>query len=150
MLQTSRCFSANLYVLASSVVGADSHIGPAKRTDFTVVFGKFVTPQQAERALPPMTKRVSAVRIFPCSVERRQLLFAVIAAVAVGATGGKGIFAHEVGRTAGIAHGVVQAAHSRCQVVQTQLLHQRTDAAAVKARLIAADCFWWKHDLLRN
>ena len=48
MLQTSRWFSANLYVLASSVVGADSHIGPAKRTDFTVVFGKFVTPQQAE------------------------------------------------------------------------------------------------------
>ena len=64
--------------------------------------------------------------------------FLFVPAVAVGPARGNGILPHKICHTARFAHGVVQMAQSRGQVVQTQLLHQHTDAAFCKASLVAA------------
>ena len=64
--------------------------------------------------------------------------FLFVPAVAVGSAGGKGILPHKICHTARFAHGVVQMAQGGGQVVQTQLLHQHTDAAFGKAALVAA------------
>ena len=64
--------------------------------------------------------------------------FLFVPAVAVGPAGGKGVLPHKICHTARFAHGVVQMAQSGGQVVQTQLLHQHTDAAFGKASLVAA------------
>ena len=64
--------------------------------------------------------------------------FLFVPAVAVGPAGGKGVLPHKVRRSARFAHGVVQMAQGGGQVVQTQLLHQHTDAAFGKASLVAA------------
>ena len=64
--------------------------------------------------------------------------FLFVPAVAVGPAGGKGVLPHKICHAARFAHGVVQTAQSRGQVVQPQLLHQHTDAALGKASLVAA------------
>ena len=64
--------------------------------------------------------------------------FLFVPAVAVGSAGGKGVLPHKICHAACFAHGVVQVAQSRGQVVQTQLLHQHTDAALGKTSLVAA------------
>ena len=64
--------------------------------------------------------------------------FLFVPAVAVGSAGGKGVLPHKICHTACFAHGVVQMAQGRGQVVQPQLLHQHTDAAFGEASLVAA------------
>ena len=64
--------------------------------------------------------------------------FLFVPAVAVGSAGGKGVLPHKICHAARFAHGVVQMAQSRGQVVQSQLLHQHTDAAFGKASFVAA------------
>ena len=64
--------------------------------------------------------------------------FLFVPAVAVGPAGGKGVLPHKICHAARFAHGVVQTAQGGGQVVQTQLLHQHTDAAFCKASLVAA------------
>ncbi len=64
--------------------------------------------------------------------------FLFVPAVAVGPAGGKGVLPHKICHAARFAHGVVQTAQGGGQVVQTQLLHQHTDAALGKASLVAA------------
>ena len=64
--------------------------------------------------------------------------FLFVPAVAVGSAGGKGVLPLKICHAARFAHGVVQMAQGGGQVVQTQLLHQHTDAAFGKASLIAA------------
>ena len=64
--------------------------------------------------------------------------FLFVPAVAVGSAGGKGVLPHKICHAARFAHGVVQTAQSRGQVVQPQLLHQHTDATLGKASLVAA------------
>ena len=64
--------------------------------------------------------------------------FLFVPAVAVGSAGGKGVLPHKICHAARFAHGVVQMAQGGGQVVQTQLLHQHTDAAFGKASLVAA------------
>ena len=64
--------------------------------------------------------------------------FLFVPAVAVGPAGGKGVLPHKICHTARFAHGVVQMAQGGGQVVQSQLLHQHTDAAFGKASLVAA------------
>ena len=64
--------------------------------------------------------------------------FLFVPAVTVESAGGKGVLPHKFGHTARFAHGVVQTAQGGGQVVQTQLLHQHTDATFGKASLVAA------------
>ena len=64
--------------------------------------------------------------------------FLFVPAVAVGPAGGKGVLPLKICHAARFAHGVVQTAQGGGQVVQTQLLHQHTDAALGKASLVAA------------
>ena len=64
--------------------------------------------------------------------------FLFVPAVAVGPAGGKGVLPLKICHAARFAHGVVQTAQGGGQVVQTQLLHQHTDAAFGKASLVAA------------
>ena len=64
--------------------------------------------------------------------------FLFVPAVAVGSAGSKGILPHKICHTARFAHGVVQMAQGGGQVVQSQLLHQHTDAALGKASLVTA------------
>ena len=64
--------------------------------------------------------------------------FLFVPAVTVGSAGGKRVLPHKICHAARFAHGVVQTAQSRGQVVQPQLLHQHTDAALGKASLVAA------------
>ncbi len=64
--------------------------------------------------------------------------FLFVPAVAVGPAGGKGVLPLKICHAARFAHGVVQMAQGGGQVVQTQLLHQHTDAAFGKASLVAA------------
>lgn len=66
------------------------------------------------------------------------LRFLFISAVAVRAAGGECILPHKICRTACLCHCVIQMTHCRREVVQSQLAHQRTDAALGKASLIAA------------
>ena len=45
--------SANPYALTRLAVEADAHIGPAECTDFTGIYGEFVTSQWADRVVGP-------------------------------------------------------------------------------------------------
>ena len=64
--------------------------------------------------------------------------FLFVPAVTVGSAGGKRVLPHKICHAARFAHGVVQMAQGGGQVIQTQFLHQHTDAALCKASLVAA------------
>ena len=64
--------------------------------------------------------------------------FLFIAAVAVRPAGCQRVLPHEIRHAARLAHGVVQMAHGRGQIVQPQLFQQRTDAALGEPALVAA------------
>ena len=66
------------------------------------------------------------------------LRFLFISTVAVRTAGGECILPHKICRTACLCHRVIQMTHCRREVVQSQLAHQRTDAALGKASLLAA------------
>ena len=64
--------------------------------------------------------------------------FLFIAAVAVRPAGCQRVLPYEIRHAARLAHGVVQMAHGRGQIVQAQLFQQRTDAALGEPALVAA------------
>ena len=66
------------------------------------------------------------------------LRFLFISAVAVRAAGGQRVLPHKVRHAAGLAHGVVQMAHGRREIVKSQLPHKRADAALRKPPFVAA------------
>ena len=64
------------------------------------------------RSLPEITGKIGFLPL------HRPLPFLFVSAVAVGPAGGKGVLPHKICHTARFAHGVVQTAQSRGQVVQ--------------------------------
>ena len=64
--------------------------------------------------------------------------FLFVPAVAVASAGGKGVLPLKICHAARFAHGVVQTAQGRSQIVQPQLPHQNADTALGKPGLVAA------------
>ncbi len=72
------------------------------------------------------------------------LLF--ISAVAVWAAGGESVLPHKVSRAARLAHGVVEMAQGRGEVIKTELFHQHTDTAFGEASIVKV--YYSKHEAL--
>ena len=65
-------------------------------------------------------------------------MFLLISAVAVGTAGSYGIFADKVRCAARLAHGIIEMAESRREVIEPELFHQGADSAFCESALISA------------